>query len=126
MLRVYVAGQYSADNVIGVLRNMQRGMKAAEQIFSMGYAPFCPWHDYHYELLADHPKGLYYAYSMAWLEVSDIVVLLEGWENSPGTIAEKKRAEELGIPVMLFADFLGAHERGELSDARSLDRRTVR
>jgi len=36
---------------------------------------------------------------MAWLSVSDMVVVLEGWEQSEGTKAEIKRAEELGIPV---------------------------
>jgi hypothetical protein len=36
---------------------------------------------------------------MAWLEVSDAVLLIEGWEKSKGTLAEIERAKALGIPV---------------------------
>jgi len=111
MRRIYVAGPYSADNVMSVLRNMQRGMKAAERLFAAGYAPFCPWHDYQYELQADHDNQLYYDYSIAWLEVSDAIVLIEGWEDSPGTLKELERARELGIPAYLGVDaFLAGEE----------------
>ena len=38
-------------------------------------------------------------YSKEWLEKCDCVVLCHGWEKSPGTKDELKKAEELGIPV---------------------------
>lgn len=103
MLKVYVAGPYSADNVITVLENIRAGIKMAKDVFIAGFAPFCPWLDYHYTLaLADGEKltvEQYYAYSMAWLRASDAVLILPGWENSNGTKAEMREAVELGIPV---------------------------
>ena len=48
MIKVYVAGPYSADNVIDVLKNIGRGEKMCSQLFQDGFAPFCPWHDKSY------------------------------------------------------------------------------
>lgn len=102
MKRIYVAGAYSADNVLDVLRNIGRGEKMCAELFSIGFAPFCPWHDKSY--VTYNPNGdftveQFYQYSMAWLEVSDAILVIPGWEKSKGTIAEIKRADELGIPV---------------------------
>jgi hypothetical protein len=102
-IKVYVAGRYSGDNVLDVLRNIGRGEAAAAELFDMGFAPFCPWHDKDYVI--KNPEGdftveKFYNYSMAWLEVCDIVLLLPGWETSKGTLKEIERAEELGIPVI--------------------------
>ncbi len=99
MKKIYVAGKYSADNIIQGLQNMREGMKASAKILKLGYAPFCPWLDYQFSFFEDITREEYYAYSMAWLEVSDEVWVLPGWENSQGTKAEIKRAEELKIPV---------------------------
>ena len=103
MKRCYIAGAYSSDNVLGVLNNIRKGIRASTEKFLEGYAPFCPWLDHHFQLMLRDGEELtvqnYYDYSMAWLEVSDMVYVLNGWENSKGTIAEIKRASELGIPV---------------------------
>ena len=104
MLRVYVAGAYSASNTIAVFNNMRRGMRAATEILLAGFAPFTPWLDYHYQLQLRDGESLnvtnYYEYSLAWLDVSDIVFVLDGWEHSQGTIAEIQRAKELHIPII--------------------------
>ena len=104
MKRIYVAGPYSADNVLDVLKNIGRGEKVCAELFSLGFAPFCPWHDKSY--VTDMPESnftvkLFYDFSMAWLEVSDAVLLIQGWEESKGTLAEIGRAKELGIPVFV-------------------------
>jgi len=104
MKRVYVAGPYSADNIITCLENMRRGMRAGTEVFLAGYAPWVPWHDFHHTLmLRSNYETLtvedYYKYSMAWLEVSDAVLVLPGFETSKGTLAEINRAGELRIPV---------------------------
>lgn len=103
--RVYVAGAYNASSSIAVLNNMREGLRLSTQVMLLGYAPFSPWLDYHYQLMLRPDENLtledYYKYSLAWLEVSDAVILVPGWEKSIGTQAEIKRAAELGIPVFL-------------------------
>lgn len=104
MLRVYVAGAYSAPNVMDVLNNMRRGMRAATEVLLAGFAPFCPWIDYHYQLQLREGESLsvenYYAYSMAWLEASHVVYVLPNSEHSKGTQAEIARAKDLNIPIV--------------------------
>ena len=103
MKRIYVAGSYSADNVITVLENMRIGMRASVEVFLAGFAPFCPWLDYHFQLMLREGEVLtvndYYEYSLAWLEVSDAILVLPNSENSKGVQAEIRRAEELKIPI---------------------------
>lgn len=101
--RVYVAGAYSADNVITVLDNMRRGMRASTEVLLAGYAPFCPWIDYHFQLMLRDGETLkvdhYYNYSMTWLEASDAILLLPNSEHSKGTQAELLRARQRNIPI---------------------------
>lgn len=102
MKRIYVSGAYSANNVLDVLKNIGRGEKACAELFALGYAPFCPWHDKSY--VTDNPDGVFtveqfYRFSMAWLEVSDAMLVLPGYEESKGTLAEIEFAENNEIPV---------------------------
>src|SRR5271157_4839342 len=106
MLRIYCAGPYNAENIIGSLDNMRRGMKVAYEVLKAGMAPFCPWMDFHYSLNGPVTIDEYYEYSLAWLRVSDAVLLVEGWESSKGTLREIGEAERLGIPVLKDFDAL--------------------
>ena len=101
--RVYIAGPYSANNVISTLDNMRAGMRMASELLQTGMiAPFCPFVDHHFQLQLREGESLsvedYYQYSMAWLEVSDAVLFLPGWRESKGCITERERAFEIGIP----------------------------
>ena len=100
MKKIYVAGKYSADNVIEILNNMHDGIKKSAEILGNGDAPFCPFLDYQFQFFNKNLKiEDYYRYSIAWLEVSDEVHVLPNSKNSKGTRAEIKRAQELGIPI---------------------------
>lgn len=103
MKRVYVAGAYSGDNVLQVLQNIGRGEWYAAQIFKRGFAPFTPFHDKDFAMkLWDEDLSVdkFYGYSLTWLEVSDILFLVPGWEDSLGTFKEIKVAHKLGIPII--------------------------
>lgn len=105
MIRVYVAGAYSADNVLSVLNNMRIGMRAAKDVLVAGMAPYCPWLDYQFYLLLRDDETIslenIYAYSTAWLEACEAVFVVPNPANvnSRGTQAELKRARDLHMPV---------------------------
>ncbi len=100
MKRIYIAGPYSADNIMGVFSNMRKGIDLSIEVLMAGYAPFCPWLDYQFAIRAELPLGSFYDYSMAWLQVSDAVLVQpEGADKSEGTARELARAECLGIPI---------------------------
>ena len=106
MKRIYCAGKYSGDNVLSVLQNIGRGEKIAASLFANGYAPFSPWADKDFCFkLPDHDFTVrqFYDYSIAWLEVSEAVFLVPGWEESAGTLKELEIAAGLGLPV--FTNF---------------------
>ena len=108
MKRIYVAGAYSGTDVITILNNMREGMRLATRVMLAGHAPFAPWLDYHFQLMLRDGERLsvedYYQYSLAWLYVSDCMLVVPGWQESRGTRDEIHLAEhDLKIPV--FEDF---------------------
>jgi hypothetical protein len=78
-------------------------MRLATRIMLAGYSPFCPWNDYHFQLSLRDGETLtvehYYKYSLAWLDVSDCLVVGDwpGCSESKGTQAEIERASRIGI-----------------------------
>ena len=112
MKRVYVAGPYSGPDVITILGNIRRGIDTSLRIMKLGYAVYCPWLDWQFGTITELTKEQYQANSMAWVEVSDAVVLVEGWEWSGGTQREICRATELKIPIYKsFDDFVTTTRR---------------
>lgn len=101
-MRVYVAGPYSADNVLDVLKNIGRGQSVCAELFRLGYSPFCPWHDKDFVIRfpeEDFDIEQFYHYSLEWLAVSDCLLLIDGWSGSIGTMKEVMFARERGIPI---------------------------
>jgi len=103
MKKVYIAGSYSADNVLSVLDNIRKGIRAGTEVLLAGYSPFIPWLDYNIFLQLRDNEQISVSdireHSLAWLEVTDAILVLPDYENSKGTLAEIKRAGELSIPV---------------------------
>jgi len=103
MKRIYIAGPYSASNVITVLDNIREGMRLATEVFLLGYAPFVPFFDFHFQLMLREGENLtvedYYKYSIAWLKVSDAMLLVPGWQSSKGTKSEMEIADKMSIPI---------------------------
>jgi len=108
MKKIYVAGAYSDDNVLGVLKNIGRGEEYASKLFQLGFAPFTPWHDKDFVIKhwrEEFSVPMFYGYSMEWLRCSDAVFIvpncdgMKKWQDSTGTLAEIKEAEKNGILV---------------------------
>ena len=100
--RIYIAGPYSAPDVLSVFSNMRRGMILATQVRKLGFAPFCPWMDFMYYFL-DQENSFdlenCYEYSLAWLEVSDGILFTPDWRTSHGAQMEHAYAIEHHIPI---------------------------
>ena len=103
MKRVYVAGPYSAKDIISVLENMKVGIRASVEVLLAGFAPFCPWIDYHFSFATRDNEKItvddYYNYGLAWLEVSDALLVLPNSENSKGVKMEIDLAKKKNIPI---------------------------
>ena len=103
-MKIYIAGPYSSNNVIGVLDNIRKGIRLSTEVFLMGHSPFCHWLDFLFQLFLRGDEVLsvedYYRYSIDWLLVSDILFVIPGWENTVGTIEEIVKAYEVGIPIV--------------------------
>ncbi|MFA5376520.1 MAG: hypothetical protein WC455_12310 [Dehalococcoidia bacterium] len=110
--RVYVAGAYQGATVLETLDNMRIGMKAAKDLLRQGYAPYCPWLDYQYQLMLADGETLttqdFYDYSLSWLAVSDAMMIVDNPRNeqSKGLRGEIAFAAAHDIPITLqYGDF---------------------
>lgn len=115
MIKVYIAGAYSDNNVLGVLRNIGRGQYWGAELFKRGFAPFVPWFDKEFVIQNfdyEFEVKQFYEYSMIWLHASDAVFVvpdvpgLRSYKDSKGTLAEIAEAEKAGIPVFYDIDNL--------------------
>jgi len=111
MKRVYVAGRYSDTSAISVLDNIRKGIAAARDLLLRGYAPFCPFLDNQFIISADDSFmssidiHTFYDYSIAWLAVSDCMLLLpDRIHDSKGVQAEIAFAHEHNIPIFTSID----------------------
>lgn len=111
MKRIYIAGKYNDTDIVKCLSNIRKGIDMAGKLMGMGFAVYCPFLDFQIGLTVNGSgfgKEVYQANSMAWVEVSNALLVLPGWETSGGTKREISRAQALGIPV--FFDVEGVVE----------------
>jgi len=103
MKRVYVAGKLNATDACEYLRNVHRTIVWAEKVRKLGFAILVPGIDLLQGIVfGNWQYNDYFDNSQPWLDVSDAVFLVPGWETSPGTKREIKRADRQSIPV--FSD----------------------
>lgn len=102
--RVYIAGPLNPHNgggAIEYLRNCHRMIEAARYLIKNGCAPFCPAVDAAYFLggmddetpTAEEIKS----YSASWIRGCDAMLVMPGWKQSKGTLAEIDIAHDLKI-----------------------------
>jgi len=107
--RIFLAGPYSDNNIIGILANIRQGIEVAGLLMAKGYSVFCPFLDAQISLTqfgALLSEQDYKENSLAWVEVADAVLCLSGWELSKGTLAERGIAEQNNIPIFISVESL--------------------
>ncbi len=107
--RIYLAGPISPKGfrsqhmAIDYLLNVRAMIEAGKELLLMGFSPFVPGLDYNFFLqLRDGEEitdKMIKDYSIDWLLACDAMVLLPGWNESNGTIAEILIAQQNGIPI---------------------------
>jgi len=100
---IYVAGKLTDAHPIGYLRNLLKIGKMCIRLIFSGYAPFPTGLDLLWFLMLraneDISEAQIKGASLAWVEKSDAVLVLNNWRDSSGTKAEIARALECGITV---------------------------
>ncbi len=93
----YVAGRYRAPTVRGIVENIRRAEEVALELWKLGFAVICPHAN---SALFDGAcdDSVWLAGSLELMRRSDLVVLVPGWEDSAGTLAEVAEAD-LIMPV---------------------------
>ena len=121
--KIYLAGRLtpqcltSVNPAIDYLFNLRTMFKWAVKVLLAGFDPFCPAADFMYFLnLAEDEhitEQMIKRYSKSWLEACDAMLLLPGWKDSAGTLAEIKFCEEHNIPVFETLDELILFTKGD-------------
>jgi len=100
---VYIAGPLNGD----VEENVKRAVEVSDMLARLRVGYFCP-HFYGVEHFAlGIPEEYWLEYGPEMLRRSDAVLLIPGWMDSKGTLAEIEEAVRKGIPVFELDNIVG-------------------
>ncbi len=117
MTYVYIAGPYRGKathdhrGYFEIDANINRAKEAAATLARLSIPFFCPHlNSAHFEVIAPDVKSMYWLeMDMVFVDLASALWILEGWEDSQGTLGEIARAKENGQPVFY------PHELSELA-----------
>ena len=98
-MKIYIAGKLNSD-ACGYIKNVHLMVNAGIAARKLGHSVFIPALDLLVGLIAgDYEYADYAGHNIEWLDVCDEIWVLPNSEESKGTQAEIKRAEELNKVV---------------------------
>ena len=115
MIRIYVAGPYTADTPEKILANVNKAVDVGNQLLDLGFNVFVPHlsHYQHERKHQDYEKWLEIDFD--WILACDCLLRLEG--KSSGGDREVKYAEENNIPVFYsLKELLKELKKDELTE----------
>lgn len=104
MKLIYVAGPYSGESKEAVKRNIHEAEIVGQMVLAAGHLPFLPhkntsfWDKWGCLTHFSHSDWLE-KYCFPMLDRCDALLLVPGWEFSPGAIKEFEYAEERRMPI---------------------------
>jgi hypothetical protein len=94
-LKVYIASPYTKGDVAV---NVKRQLDMADDLMTLGYAPFAPLYSHFQHMAHPRPYGDWIAIDLEWVPACDVILRLDG--ESSGADGEVAFARERGIPVV--------------------------
>lgn len=102
MKLAYIVGPYTSDSKLQVEKNILKAKELALKVIDEleGYFPVTPhlntaWFD----VLGSADYKYYIDGTMALMLKCDVIVLVDGWQYSKGSVGEVKKALEIGMPI---------------------------
>ncbi len=95
---VYIAGPYRGATINETYNNIQAARDVACFFAKKGVMFFCP-HTHTAMMDGVTSDEFFLEMGKEFIKKCDAVYMVDGWEKSVGSVAEKKLAEELGMPV---------------------------
>lgn len=115
MTVAYIAGPYRARNAWAIEQNIRRAEEASLRVWGMGCVAICP-HTLTRHFQGALPDAIWLTGDLELIRRSDVVLVIEGWEDSEGTKVEIEFAHEYDIPVVNgvrgFAEWLADKIKG--------------
>ena len=103
MLRVYVAGAYSAETEEQQLENVKYAIAVGNRIAEQGYFVYVPHQNYLWEKYFPHSYDFWMKQDIGWLDMCDVLVRLDN--ESKGADIEVCRANRLSLLVYTEQEF---------------------
>ena len=108
-IKVYVAGALNSD-AVGYIKNSHRMCLWAEKVRKLGASVYVPSIDFLLGFLnGDWEYKDYFENSQPWLDVSDCLFLVPGYEDSEGTKKEISRAYMMDKPIFMELNEIKKH-----------------
>ena len=105
MIVVYISGPYRAPTAWGIEQNIRKAEALALRVWKAGMVALCP-HLNTRCFQGELPDSDWITGDLALVMRSDVVLMVEGWENSAGAKLEMERAKRHHIPVYTSLDDL--------------------
>lgn len=109
MKKIYIAGKLN-DTAPKYIQNIYKMIKTAKKARNSGFAVYVPAIDILEGLVdGNFEYDDYFNNSIEWLKVSDGILLVENWLNSPGALKEISIAKKHNIPIFTDINELIKH-----------------
>lgn len=105
----YIAGKYTADTREGVQANIDAAEAVGKAMLLQGYVPLIPhritgfWDT---DPLFSHMRhgDWMHKVCLPLLDKCDCIVMMPGWQDSPGSVMEHQHASNQGKPIFYHGE----------------------
>ncbi len=95
----FIAGKYRGKTDNEVYENIQKARKVAIKYWKLGFAVICPQMNSAF-MSGVCDEDVFLKGYLALIRLSEVVVMMKGWEGSEGAIQERLEAMKYGINII--------------------------